>query len=130
VALERDRAERGLSRFASDQHPFLTVVNRLAAGRWLREHGRPGDAARILTWHEAVVVPLRTTRQAFAVAEGLAYLERARAAESLGQVDLARDYYQRFLRYYDAPVAAHRHLVDDANRALVRLRAGSDRSRD
>jgi serine/threonine-protein kinase len=124
VALERDRAERGSSRFANDAHPFLTVVNRLAAGRWLREHGRPGDAARILTWHEAMVVSLRASRQANAIAEGLAYLERAHAAESLGQGDLARDYYLRFLRYYDAPEAAHRHLIDDANQALVRLRGG------
>ena len=57
VALERDRAERGLSRYRSDAHPFLTAVNRLAAGRWLRERGQPGDAALLLSWHEAVVVP-------------------------------------------------------------------------
>jgi serine/threonine-protein kinase len=125
VALERDRAERGLSRYNSDRHPFLTAVDRLAAGRWLRERGQPGDAARLLSWHEAVVVPMRATRQANAAVQGLAYLERARAAESLGRNDVARDYYRRFLWHYDAPTPLHRHLVDEANQALGRLGPGT-----
>jgi hypothetical protein len=131
VALERDRAERRLSRFGSDAHPFLTAVNRLAAGRWLRERGKPGDAARLLTWFEAVLVPMRTTRQANAALEGLGYLERARAAESLGQVDVARDYYQRFLVRYDAPTPLHQHLVQEGREALARLgrRGGRDEPR-
>jgi tetratricopeptide (TPR) repeat protein len=124
VALERDRAERGLSRSRSDAHPFLTAVNRLAAGRWLREGGRPGDAARLLSWHEAVLVPMRTTRQANAAVQGLAYLERARVAESLGQTDVAREYYRRFLWHYDAPTSLHRHLVEEANQAIERLGPG------
>jgi hypothetical protein len=128
VALERERAERGLSRYASDAHPFLTAVNRLAAGRWLREGGRAGDAARLLSWHEAVLVPMRITRQANAAVDALAYLERARVAESLGRNDLARDYYQRFLVRYDAPSALHRHLVDEAKDASGRLGSG-DRAR-
>jgi hypothetical protein len=111
VALERERADRGLSRGASDSHPFLTAVDRLAAARWLQELGQPGEAAGRLTWFEAVLVPMRETRQANAAVEGLAYLERARVADALGRNDIARDYYQRFLVRYDAPTALHRHLV-------------------
>jgi hypothetical protein len=129
VALEHDRAERGLSRGASDSHPFLTAVDRLAAARWLQEIGRPGEAAGLLTWFEAVLVPMRETRQANAAVEGLAYLERARVARALGRNDVAREYYQRFLVRYDAPTARHRHLLDEASNAL-RSGLEGDRSRD
>ena len=124
LAVERERAERGLSRWATDPHPFLTAVNRLAAGRWLRERGQPGEAARLLTWHEAILYPLRETRQANAAVDALAYLERARAAEALGQEDMARDFYLRFLVRYDAPTSLHRHLVAEAREALRRLGTG------
>ena len=121
VALERERADRGLSRYQSDGHPFLTAINRLAAAEWLRERGKLGDAANLLTWHETVLVPMRLTRQANAAVDALAYLESARVAESLGRKDVARDYYGRFLVRYDAPTALHRHLVDEARHALDRL---------
>ena len=78
-----------------------------------------------------MVVPQRLTRQANAATQGLAYLERARAAESLGRRDVARDYYQRFLWHYDAPTPLHRHLVGEARQALERLSAsGGDGTRD
>ncbi len=121
VALERERADHGLSRYRSDGHPFLTAVNRLAAARWLRERGKLGDAANLLAWHETVLVPMRLTRQANAAVDALAYLESARVAESLGRKDVARDYYGRFLVRYDAPTARHRHLVEEARQALDRL---------
>ena len=38
-----------------------------------------------------------------------------------GRVELARDYYEQFLRRYDMPVEAHRHLVEEASAALARL---------
>ena len=119
-ALEGERYEQGLSRHRSDAHPFLTAIDRMAAGRWLRERGDAARAARLLTWHEAVIVPQRETRHANVMVQGLAYLELARATEALGRNDLAREYYQRFLWRYDAPSAAHRHLVDEARRALER----------
>ena len=122
-ALEWERVERGWSRHRSDSHPFLTAIDRLAAGRWLRERGDAARAARLLTWHEAVIVPQRETRHANVMVQALAYLELARALAALGRDDLARDYYQRFLWRYDAPPAAHRHLVDEARRALERRRA-------
>ena len=121
MALERERAELGWSRYRSDDHPFLTAVNRLAAGRWLRERGDPAEAARVLTWAEGIPFPLQTTRQANAMVRGLAYLERARAAEALGMMGHAADYYRRFLWHYDAPTALHRHLLDEAREALNRL---------
>ena len=55
-------------------------------------------------------------------------VERARVAESLGSVDVAREYYRRFLVRYDAPTPLHRHLVAEANQALSRL-ATADRLR-
>jgi hypothetical protein len=119
-ALEVERLERGLSRRSSDAHPFLTAIDRLAAGRWLRERGDAARAAHLLTWHEAVLFPMRETRHANAMVQGLAYLELARANEALGRNDLAREYYQRFLWRHDAPSTAHRHLVDEARRALER----------
>jgi hypothetical protein len=122
VALERERAELGWSRFRSDSHPFLTAVNRLSAARWLVERGDAAAAEWLLTWHQAVLFPMRDTREANAIVEPLAYLERGRVAESLGRRELARIYYQRFLWQYDAPPAAHRRLVEEAQAALVRLR--------
>jgi tRNA A-37 threonylcarbamoyl transferase component Bud32 len=121
TALEHERAELGWSRRRSDSHPFLTAVNRLAAARWLVERGDAVSAERLLTWHQAVLFPLRDTREANVTIEPLAYLEQARVAEVLGRVDLARAYYQRFLWRYDLPAEAHRHLVEEARAALVRL---------
>ena len=121
AALESERAEAGWSRRRSDLHPFLTAVNRLAAARWLVERGDAASAEPLLTWHQAVLFPLRETREANAIIESVAYLEQARVAEALGHDELARTYYQRFLWRYDKPSEAHRHLVEDARAALVRL---------
>lgn len=121
VALERERVELGWSRDRGDLHPFLTAVNRLAAGRWLQRRDDPGAAARLLTWFEGVPFPLRATRHADAVMKGLGYFERARAAEALGQRSAALIYYKRFLEHYDAPGPAHRHLLDEARNAVAQL---------
>jgi hypothetical protein len=131
TALEHERAESGWSRRRSDSHPFLTAVNRLAAARWLVERGDAAAAERLLTWHQAVLFPMRETRQANVTIEPLAYLEQARVAEALGRDDDARTYYQRFLWRYDLPTDSHRHLVDEARTALVRLgrRGQGDRAR-
>ena len=121
VALERQRAEFGWSRYRSDAHPFLTGVNRLAAARWLVERGDAVAAERLLTWHQAVLFPMQDTREANIILEPLAYLEQARVAEALGRRDLARVYYRRFLWRYDAPPPQHRALVEEARSALARL---------
>ena len=52
---------------------------------------------------------------------GLAYLERARLLEALGQRELALAAYEQFLRRYDMPLPAHRHLVEGARAAVARL---------
>jgi tetratricopeptide (TPR) repeat protein len=124
VAIEHERAELGWSRWRSDSHPFLTAVNRLAAARWLVERGDAASAERLLTWHQAVLFPLRDTREANQIVEPLAYLEQARVAEAMGREAQARTYYERFLWRYDAPGPAHGHLIDEARAALVRLGRG------
>ena len=96
-------------------------MDRLAAARWLVARGDAAAAAPLLTWHQAVLFPMQQTRQANVIVEPLAYLEQARVAEALGRTELARTYYQRFLWRYDAPVAAHRHLVQEARDAVARL---------
>ena len=74
---------------------------------------------------------MRDTREANVTIEPLAYLEQARVAEALGRIDDARTFYQRFLWRYDLPAEAHRHLVEEARTALVRLdrRGRDDRAR-
>ena len=122
LSLERDRAEPWRDRRGVDDHPYLTADNRLVAGRWLRSQGNVAEAARLLTFHEAILWPAPQTLQANDMLAGLVYLERARAEEALGHREVAREYYDQFLRRYDLPVAAHRHHVEDARLAVVRLR--------
>jgi hypothetical protein len=126
VRLEIERAQTGSARWESDRSPFLTAVDRLAAARWLTAGGRQAQAARLLTWFEGIPYPEPLTRQANAMIEGLAYLERGRVAEALDQRALAVRYYERFLSVYDAPTPAHRHLMEDARASLRRLSGTSD----
>jgi tRNA A-37 threonylcarbamoyl transferase component Bud32/tetratricopeptide (TPR) repeat protein len=103
-------------------YAFAHVVNRLTAGRWLLEEGDTTGAAKLLMWHETFLpIGARAANRANNVVAGLAYLERARIEEVLGRSELARDYYEQFLRRYDTPVEAHRHLVEEAGAALARL---------
>jgi hypothetical protein len=115
VALERNRYR------VSNQHPYLTGIDRLAASRWLLAAGDTTEAVRILNWHEAVVFTAPQAVHANAMLAGPAYLERARTLDALGQREAARASYEQFLRRYDEPVPAHRHLVRDARAALARL---------
>jgi len=116
TALERDRFEP-----TGGRHPYLSGVNRLALSGWLRAAGRAHDAARLLMWNEAVVYPDGQTAHANAMLAGFAYLERARIEDALGQRALAREYYAQFLRRFDMPAPAQRHLVDEARTAVARL---------
>lgn len=101
-------------------HPFLTSVNRMAAATWLLQDGDTAEAARLLIWHESRVWSVRA-HTADAVFAGLANLQLAHIEEARGRVDLARHYYQQFLRRYDLPVPAQRQMVDDARLALAKL---------
>jgi serine/threonine protein kinase/TolB-like protein len=120
--LERDRGDDSRSyRQLSDAHPYLTAVNRLTASRWLLERGDTTTAAGLLVFHEGVPFPLPLTGHANYILAGPAYLERARIEEAADRADVAATYYGQFLRRYDAPVPAHRPMVDEARAAIARL---------
>ena len=105
----------------SNDHPYLTGVNRLTASRWLAAAGDTDKAARLLTWYEAISDPVPQSLHANALLAPFASLARARILEARGQRDAARVLYARFLDNYDAPVQAHRWLVDEARGALTRM---------
>jgi hypothetical protein len=115
LALENDHY-----RF-SERHAFLTGVNRLTASQWLSATGEATKASRLLTWHEAIGNPGSHSSHANALLASFAYLARARIMEAQGQRDAARAHYERFLSNYDAPVQAHRGLVEEARAALARI---------
>jgi hypothetical protein len=116
LALERDRYG------SSNVHPYLSGVHRLTVSRWLWAAGRPTEALRLLTWHETIGDPAPHSSHANAILAPFAYLARARIMDSLGQRDEARVLFARFLDNYDAPVQAHRRLVEEARAALRRMR--------
>jgi tRNA A-37 threonylcarbamoyl transferase component Bud32/TolB-like protein len=116
VALEWRRAEQP-DRAAPTA--YLTAIDRLAASRWLVALGDTAQAARLLTYCEAQIPGPEYPVDV--VLAGLTYFERARVEDLRGHAGAARELYDQFLRRYDMPVAAHRHLVDDAKAALSRL---------
>ena len=115
LALDQDRFH------VSNGHPYLTGVNRIIASRWLLAAGDTTRAARLLTWHEAIGNDGPHAAHANALLAPFAYLARARILEAQGQRAAAHAHYARFLSNYDAPVQAHRLLVDEASAALERL---------
>ena len=101
------------------------AVHRVAAASWLLEAGDTAQAARLLTWSEAQLGGGWDVSFTHAVS-ALAYLMRARIEEAQGDIRSAADHYQQFLRRYDTPMPAQRHLVDEAHAALLRLSGGGD----
>ena len=73
----------------------------------------------MLVWPAAAIWS-HVARLGWALA-GLANLERGRVADARGQREAALHHYREFLRRYDMPVAAHRHLVTEAEAAVRRL---------
>jgi tetratricopeptide (TPR) repeat protein len=116
AALEWEQAAVLAGDFA--HHPFAISLNRLAAARWLASNDDPGQAQRLLRWVDGGYALHPSTLYTVAIA-GLADLERGRVEEQLGRPELARSYYQRFLRRYDRPVPQHVHLVKEARARLV-----------
>jgi hypothetical protein len=51
---------------------------------------------------------------------------RARVAEAQGNTRAAGDHYQQFLRRYDSPMPAQRHLVAEARAGLARVSGRND----
>jgi hypothetical protein len=119
-------AERGLPHRIDLHHPLLVTLNRLICARWLRALGRDTEAARLLTWHEAM--PGSPLTQAWQRGIGaLSLLERAEIAEAMGHPDQARRHYTRLLAQYDLPVPALQPRIARAEAALARLAAGPAR---
>jgi hypothetical protein len=114
----------GRARFSPGDVMF-TPVNRIVAARWLALSGDSVAALEMLELFDN----FSTTNSfdATATLASLATLERARLSEANGDCDTARRHFEDFRDRYDAPSASHRHLVDEANAALVRLRTGEGR---
>ena len=101
------------------------AAHRLAAATWLLETGGDtAEAARLLTWHEAHFSGHQPTWSF--VVRPLAYLMLARIEEARGDISAATEHYRQFLRHYDSPMPARRHLVDEALSALARLEGRSE----
>jgi hypothetical protein len=99
----------------------------MLSARWLAMAGDTSQALRLLAWSDAFAIPDGPAGSGGAfLLYGLGYLERARLEDARGQQGRARAHYERFLRFYDAPVAAHRHLVEEARAALRRLSGQGD----
>jgi hypothetical protein len=115
-------------RQAEDYYPnnfsrILMPVSRLAASEWLLASGDTAGSARLLTWVEADGGPGGSGKF---MLKGLVELQRARIEDARGHPTLARDHYRQFLTRYDLPMAAHRHLVEEAREALARLSGRGD----
>jgi TolB-like protein len=103
-------------------HPFVNAQNRMAAASWLLESGDTVQAARLLTWHEAVLwSDFYRSAMVNGVVEPLAKLQRARIEEAMGLSVRARASYHGFLDRYDMPPPEHGSLIEEAERALARL---------
>jgi DNA-binding SARP family transcriptional activator len=122
VAVEMDIANHLAPDQVSMFHPLLRAANRMIAATWLQALGEDAEAARLLTWHEAIRgQPLA---QAWNLSVGtLSLLDRAEIAEAMGELDRARSFYTRFLARHDLPVAALEPRVARAEAALTRLAA-------
>ena len=122
VRLEWEEAEQQWFRGDGCDHPFVPAVDRLMAARWLSAAGDLAQAARLLKWNEAIYPRPYCGADPFErVLSPLTSLEQGRVEDARGRAEAARVYYQEFLEQYDMPVAAHRHLVDDARRAVRRI---------
>jgi DNA-binding SARP family transcriptional activator len=122
VAVEMDIANHLAPDQVGTMHPLLPAATRLIAATWLQALGEDAEAARLLTWHEAIRgQPLV---QAWNLSVGtLSLLDRAELAEAMGELDRARSFYTRFLARYDLPVVALEPRVARAEAALARLAA-------
>jgi hypothetical protein len=105
--------------------PSLLPVGRMLAARWLTTVGDTAQALRLLAWNDAFFLHLGSRFSS--ILSGPVSLERARLEEAHGQAEPARAHYERFLRLYDLPVPAQRHLVEEAKAALRRLSGQRDR---
>jgi tetratricopeptide (TPR) repeat protein len=120
VALDRLCAGNTWRRCGDAVTPNI-AAHRLSAATWLLEAGDTAQAARLLIWPEAAFASWNWSF----VVRPLAYLMLARIEEAQGQMPLAKEHYQQFLKHYDSPMPPQQYLVDEAKAALARL-AGAD----
>jgi hypothetical protein len=111
ASLEWERAEHGYA--DAEPHPLVTVVDRLAAGRWLRETGGLDEAIRLLRWTEGAYTLYPGAAESVGAATIVEY-ELGRVAEAAGAIDEAVRRYREFVRLYDLPPPAHRPMVAHA----------------
>jgi TolB-like protein/tetratricopeptide (TPR) repeat protein len=123
AALQREQTERTYQDI--QLLPSLLPVGRMLAARWLTMAGDTAQALRLLAWNDAFFFHLGSAFTS--ILSGPVSLERARLEEARGQTEAARAHYEHFLRLYDLPVPAQRHLVEEARAALRRLSGRRDR---
>jgi hypothetical protein len=99
---------------------LLPQINRLHGANWALATGDTLTAERLLEWRDAVFQLSQTATFAIPLTP-LFELARARIADRRAPAATAAIHYREFLRAYDLPVPAHRHLVEEARSALRRL---------
>jgi hypothetical protein len=120
--LEMETADTAPVHAIGEQYPLFAIANRLLSARWLRSLGHDAEAARLLTWYESMPNTGPVTAAWNMGIGKITLVDRGEIAESGGDGQRARRYYERFLRQYDRVVPAMRPLVDRANAGLARLR--------
>jgi len=122
AGVEWESAEHTRHHAYGRHHPFFNSVNRLAASRWLLAAGDTAQAARLLTWHEAVFWEAhRFLGPANAVFAAPALFERARIEEASGDTAAAVADYREFLQRYDLPRGEWAARVEETVSKLRRL---------
>ena len=120
--LEWQSAERGLHDRYGRHHPFFNVVNRLSATPWLLAAGDTAQAARLLTWHEAVFSGVhRFLGPANRTVGAVALFERARIEAALGRTSAATPHFREFLQRYDMPRGEWVGRIEETIGTLLRL---------
>jgi len=122
AAVEWESAEHSRHHGYGRHHPYFNSVNRLSASRWLLAAGDTAQAARLLTWHEAVFWDVhRFLGLANAVFAAPALFERARIEEASGDTTAATADYREFLQRYDRPQREWAARVEETVSRLRRL---------
>lgn len=121
TAAEDSAANHYLHGQYDTSHPYLSTVDRVLLGRWLREAGRHAEAVRLLSWMEAVIPGAPPLEVVNRTAGRLGLYERARAEEAMDRDGDARVHYRRFLDSVDRPVPALAPLIEEARAGLRRL---------
>jgi hypothetical protein len=118
--LEWESAERTAHNEYGRYHPFLNAVDRLTASPWLLAAGDTAQAARLLTWHQAIFWygQHRFLKPVNNIVAPIALFELAQLDMALGQTGPATAQYQEFVRRYDLATGEWAQRVEQAQAAL------------